>query len=112
MMGQQRKIRVGVIFGGRSGEHDVSLRSARAVMGALDSERFEVVPIGSTREGRWLAGGDALARLESGSELARLEGRAGDGAEEATTGSELAVAATPTPPIFGSPQGAGGGSLD
>ena len=36
-MGQQRKIRVGVIFGGRSGEHDVSLRSARAVMGALEA---------------------------------------------------------------------------
>ena len=50
MMGQQRKTRVGVISGGRSGEHDVSLRSARAVMGELDPERFEVVPIGIDRQ--------------------------------------------------------------
>src|SRR5919199_5081477 len=87
MMSGRRKIRVGVIFGGRSGEHDVSLRSARAVMEALDPERFEVVPIGITREGHWLAGGDPLARLEAGSDLARLEGRAGEAAPEATTGS-------------------------
>ena len=111
-MGQRRKIRVGVIFGGRSGEHDVSLRSARAVIGALDPERFEVVPIGIDRQGRWLAGGDPLARLEAGSELARLEGRAGAGADEAAGGIELALTATPTPPIFGATQGAGGAPLD
>lgn len=49
------KIRIGVLFGGRSGEHEVSLRSARSVMAALDRDRYEVVPIGITKEGRWVA---------------------------------------------------------
>src|SRR5919202_3498839 len=70
-----RRIRVGVIFGGRSGEHDVSLRSARAVMAALDPARYEVVPIGITRQGLWIAGSEPLQQLEAGSQLARLEGR-------------------------------------
>ncbi len=46
--------RVGVIFGGRSGEHEVSVRSARSVIAALDRERWEVVPIGITRTGSWM----------------------------------------------------------
>ena len=46
--------RVGVIFGGRSGEHGVSVQSARGIVSALDPERFEAVPIGIDREGRWL----------------------------------------------------------
>ena len=49
------KIRIGVLYGGRSGEHEVSLRSARSVMTALDPDRYEVVPIGITKEGRWVA---------------------------------------------------------
>ncbi len=49
------KRRVAVIFGGRSGEHEVSVRSARSVMGALDRERWEVAPIGVTRMGEWLS---------------------------------------------------------
>lgn len=57
------KVRVGVLFGGRSGEHEVSLASAYAVMRAMDPERFEVVPIGIDKQGRWLVGGDAWARL-------------------------------------------------
>ena len=52
----ERKLRVGVIFGGRSGEHEVSIASAASVMAALDKEKYEIVPIGITREGRWLAG--------------------------------------------------------
>jgi D-alanine-D-alanine ligase len=56
------KIRIGVLYGGRSGEHEVSLRSARSVMAALDPDRYEVVPIGITKEGRWVAADvDALA---------------------------------------------------
>jgi len=50
------RLRVGVIFGGRSGEHEVSIASAASVMAALDKEKYEIVPIGITREGRWLAG--------------------------------------------------------
>lgn len=59
------KIRVGVIFGGQSGEHEVSLVSARAVLEGLDPQRYEVVPIGIRKDGQWLAGGDVLASLES-----------------------------------------------
>lgn len=50
-----KKLRVGVIFGGRSGEHEVSIRSARAIVEAIDRRKFEVVPIGITKEGKWLA---------------------------------------------------------
>ncbi|MBI4471222.1 MAG: D-alanine--D-alanine ligase [Acidobacteria bacterium] len=58
-----KKIRVGVIFGGRSGEHEVSLRSAESVLHALDRNKYDVVPIGITHEGRWLASKNALALL-------------------------------------------------
>jgi D-alanine-D-alanine ligase len=61
-----RKTRVGVIFGGRSGEHEVSIASAKSVMAAMDKEKYEVVPIGITKEGRWIASGDAVEALESG----------------------------------------------
>jgi D-alanine-D-alanine ligase len=53
---KRKKIRVGLVFGGRSGEHDVSLASANSVINSLDTEKYEVVPIGITREGRWLLG--------------------------------------------------------
>ena len=59
----KRKLRVGVIFGGQSGEHEVSLAGAASVLAAIDRERFEAVPIGITREGRWLMGGDPLQAL-------------------------------------------------
>lgn len=48
-----RRVRVGVIFGGRSGEHEVSVMSARGILKALDPDRFEAVPIGIDRDGRW-----------------------------------------------------------
>jgi D-alanine-D-alanine ligase len=50
-----KKLRVGVIFGGRSGEHEVSIRSARAIIESIDQRKFEVVPIAITKEGKWLA---------------------------------------------------------
>ncbi|MEW5987720.1 MAG: D-alanine--D-alanine ligase family protein [Chloroflexota bacterium] len=62
---QNPKLRVGVVFGGRSSEHEVSLMSARSVMATLDPDKYEVVPIGVTRSGRWLTG-DVLAALEAG----------------------------------------------
>src|SRR3990172_7406138 len=62
----KRKIRVGVIFGGKSGEHEVSLMSAQSVMRAIDKGKYEVVPIGITHEGRWLTGGDPLKALTGG----------------------------------------------
>lgn len=62
----KKKIVVGLIFGGRSGEHEVSLSSAQGVMGAIDRDKYEVVPIGITKDGRWLASGDPLKALTSG----------------------------------------------
>jgi D-alanine-D-alanine ligase len=64
-MKRNAKLRIGVIFGGRSGEHEVSLRSARSVMAALDPTRYEVTPIGITKDGRWLAA-DAAGALGDG----------------------------------------------
>ena len=58
-----KRIRVGVIFGGRSGEHEVSLRSARAVIDAIDRTKYEVVPIAITKEGNWLAPAKAAEML-------------------------------------------------
>ena len=58
-----RKLRVGVIFGGRSGEHEVSLASAASVLAAIDPERYEVVPMGIAKDGQWLVGGDPLRAL-------------------------------------------------
>jgi D-alanine-D-alanine ligase len=65
-MNMGEKVRVGLIFGGRSGEHEVSLMSAQGVMGAIDGEKYEVVPIGITKGGRWLAAGDPMKALRSG----------------------------------------------
>jgi D-alanine-D-alanine ligase len=66
MAAPERRLRIGVLFGGRSGEHEVSLHSARAVMAALDEAGHEVVPIGITAAGRWLIGGDPLRALAEG----------------------------------------------
>jgi D-alanine-D-alanine ligase len=62
-MTTQKKLRVGVLFGGRSGEHEVSLASAASVIRALDPEKYEAVPIGITKDGRWLVGGGAQKLL-------------------------------------------------
>ena len=61
--GLATKLRVGVIFGGRSGEHEVSLRSAESVINALDREKYEIVPIAISKQGKWLASSDAGALL-------------------------------------------------
>jgi D-alanine-D-alanine ligase len=58
-----KKLRVGVIFGGRSGEHEVSLRSAHSIIEAMDKNKYEVVPIGITKQGNWLTAGDAAGLL-------------------------------------------------
>ncbi|MGH9966977.1 MAG: D-alanine--D-alanine ligase family protein [Pyrinomonadaceae bacterium] len=60
-----KKLRVGVIFGGRSGEHEVSIRSARAVIEAIDRKKYEVLPIAITKEGKWLSPSDAAKLLPS-----------------------------------------------
>jgi D-alanine-D-alanine ligase len=74
------RIRVAVVFGGRSGEHEISLRSAASVLRALDRSKYDVIPIGINKAGRWLSPGPALellppereveAALEQGSPIA------------------------------------------
>lgn len=62
------KTRVAVIFGGRSGEHEVSLMSARSVVGVLDPEKYDVLPVGITMTGTWVVGDDPDALMEEMSE--------------------------------------------
>jgi D-alanine-D-alanine ligase len=62
----KHKIRVGLVFGGRSGEHEVSLASAASVLKALDPDRYEAVPLGITREGQWLIADSPEHLLEAG----------------------------------------------
>ena len=71
-----KKIRVGILFGGRSGEHEVSLLSAASVLQAIDRSKYNVVPIGITKEGRWVTAGHAERLLGSGASKKHL--RAGD----------------------------------
>lgn len=61
----EKKLHVAVIFGGRSGEHEVSLMSARSVLSVLDVQRYEVTQIGITHEGVWLTGENVLEKFES-----------------------------------------------
>lgn len=61
------RLRVGIIFGGRSGEHEVSLASAASVLQAIDRRRYEPVLLGITKDGRWLTGGDPLRALAEAS---------------------------------------------
>jgi len=93
------KTRVGVIFGGRSGEHEVSLVSGRSIMSALDPDKYEAVPIGITHSGRWLTGGDPMAALTMGASAAGVgAASAEDGslvsAETRSAGRELVPGAT------------------
>jgi D-alanine-D-alanine ligase len=73
-----KKVRVGVLFGGRSGEHEVSLLSAASVLQAMDKKKYEAVPIGITKDGRWVSAAHAerLLRGEAAQEGRAL--RAGD----------------------------------
>ena len=73
-----KKLRVGVLFGGRSGEHEVSLLSAASVLKAINPKKYEVVPIGITKEGRWVTSSDASRLLTGDSAPAERNLRAGD----------------------------------
>jgi D-alanine-D-alanine ligase len=74
-----KKLRVGILFGGRSGEHEISLLSAASVFKAIDPNKYDVVPIGITKDGRWLTASDAERLLHGNAgEGARATLRAGD----------------------------------
>ena len=83
---KDRKYRVGVLFGGRSSEHEVSLASAKNVMDALREAGHEVVPIGITPQGRWLPQPDAWARLSAQAAGALTESGDADAGNEAGWG--------------------------
>ena len=89
-----KKLRVGILFGGRSGEHEVSLLSAASVLGAIDRDKFDVTPIGITKEGRWLAAADARGLLNGDAGAVGRRLRAGDPA--ATPGAKLLHEGIPT----------------
>ncbi len=73
-----KKLRVGVLFGGRSGEHEVSLLSAASVLNAIDRKKYDVVPIGITKEGRWVSSARAERMLAGEKEENSQHLRAGD----------------------------------
>src|SRR5208282_4626066 len=73
-----KKLRVGILFGGRSGEHEVSLLSAASVLEAIDKDKYEVVPIGITKDGHWLTADDAENLLQGKLILEPRQLRAGD----------------------------------
>ncbi len=107
-MAKKKKLRVGLIFGGRSGEHEVSLASATSVMANLDSDKYEVVPIGITKGGTWLLGTEPARLLETEQSVSADTG----------TGETTAVTLTGDPglrrliPVQGSEQLEGNGALD
>jgi D-alanine-D-alanine ligase len=76
-----KRLRIGVLYGGRSGEHEISLRSAINVVRALDPTRYEVLPIAITKRGRWFVGPHSLQHLERAQR--RLKPIAAHGAEVA-----------------------------
>ena len=82
-MNEQRKIRVAVVFGGRSSEHSISCASAAHVLPALDPARYEVAPIGIARDGRWLqvSGDPGRLAIGRGGELPSVDALATPGAE-------------------------------
>ena len=93
------KIRVGILFGGRSGEHEISLLSAASVLKAIDRERYEVVPIGITKEGHWVSSSDARLLLNGAHRSATRELRAGD--PDATASAAVLARGEPVivPPV-------------
>ena len=85
-----RKLRVGVLFGGRSGEHEVSLASARSIIAALDADKYQVVGIGISQDGRWLTQGDPMALLSQRA----ADPEPGASGSQASGGRELVPGAT------------------
>jgi D-alanine-D-alanine ligase len=93
MTPDKKRLRIGVLFGGRSGEHEVSLASAASVIRGLDPDKYEIVPIGITKEGHWLIGGGAQKMLP----------------EVLRTGQRVTMSADPTDAALVRLDGSGGG---
>src|SRR5579875_3718702 len=92
-----KKLRVGILFGGKSGEHEISLRSARSIVKAIDRNKYTVVELGITKEGRWLPAEDSALLLE---------GRSAQELEAQSDGpaiTSLTLASTAADPASGAP---------
>jgi D-alanine-D-alanine ligase len=98
-------LRVGVIFGGRSGEHEVSLASGASVMKALEQAGHAVVPIGIARDGRWLVGGDPLGALAAEARVALPAGDATGAVKKALVERAESAAAPATALMRSEPAG-------
>jgi D-ala D-ala ligase N-terminus len=83
----KKKLRVGILFGGKSGEHEISLRSANSILKAIDRKKYDVVEIGITKQGRWLQSGSAQALLAGESSQPQRKRLA-----NVSTSNELALA--------------------
>jgi D-alanine-D-alanine ligase len=93
---KNNKIRVGIIFGGRSMEHEISLMSATSVINAIDKEKYEIVTIGITKEGYWIRYNGPVELIESGKwqdfariEIARNESQKSEGGKKDINSAEL-----------------------
>jgi D-alanine-D-alanine ligase len=93
MTPDRKRLRIGVLFGGRSGEHEVSLASAASVIRGLDPDKYEILPIGITKEGHWLIGSGAQKMLP----------------EVLRTGQRVTLSADPTDAALVRLDGSGGG---
>jgi D-alanine-D-alanine ligase len=86
-----KKLRIGILFGGRSGEHEVSLNSAASILSAIDNTKYEVVPIGITKQGQWVTSGEAQRLLEGQSNTpAILSKKSGSNTIELSASADLA----------------------
>ena len=109
MSGQPGKVRVAVVFGGRSAEHAISCVSAGSVMAALDRDRYEVVPVGITTDGRWVLADPAqrltiadgaLPEVAGGTAVALVGDPAGRGLAVLEPGSAIGAALTEVDVVF------------
>jgi D-alanine-D-alanine ligase len=84
----KKKIKVGVIFGGKSGEHEVSVQSAKSVMESLDPTKYTIVPIGISKQGNWYVGDGAIHALQEGSTVAGAVDSASSNLPDVTQGGQ------------------------
>ena len=92
----KKKLRVGILFGGRSGEHEISLRSAASILQAIDRSKYEIVPLGITPSGRWLGGNGAQAVLAGSAEPAHAAETASQTLALEASSADSADAIAPT----------------
>jgi len=98
----KKKLRVAILFGGKSAEHEISLISARNIVEAMDKKKYEIIAIGSDKQGRWYL--DAGARLLRGKERSKVE------FSDAKNAAAVLPGDTPTPMVRRG--GAGFGAVD